>query len=128
MQRTWTRVGAELAGKRLEDSARSIDKPAVLRAIQSIEWREIPKEGRMEAPMMQGEGIKSAIQSLRIPKVSHVAWSNELAPYGFYGIRGHYKDGQAEVYIVHTGCELVPMCSDFEPSSQTQRSNASETN
>lgn len=105
MQRTWTQVG------------KAHNRATVERAITSIEWLEIPKGGTLEAPMMPGEGIKAAIQQLRIPKVSHVAWSSELAPYGFYAIRGHYANGDAEVYIVDMGTHLVPVCSDFHPAA-----------
>ena|SRR5271156_1972938 len=113
MQRTWTKVGEEIYTHTLEDGEERADRGRIERAIEAIQWREIPKVGTLEAPFMPGEGIKAAVKQLRIPKVSHVAWTNRLAPYGFYGIRGHYKNGQAEIFIVDTGCELVPVCSDF---------------
>jgi len=99
-----------------EDGA-NLSRAAVERAIRTIEWREIPKGGSLEAPAMPGLGIKAAIQELRIPKVSHIAWSNQLAPYGFYGIRGHYSNGDAEVYIIDAGDHLTPVCSDFTPKA-----------
>lgn len=119
MKRTWTTVGTQIVGAELEDRESVIDKDTVEQAIGTVNWREIPKDGHLEAPMMPGEGIKAAIQTLRIPKVSHVAWSNELAPYGFYGVRGHYKNGQAEVYMVDTGTSIIPVCSDFHEKQET---------
>jgi hypothetical protein len=113
MARNWTKVGADHS------------RTAVERAILTLEWREIPKEGTLEAPMGPGEGIKAAIRELKIPRVSHVAWSNQMAPYGFYGIRGHYPNGDAEVYIVDEGTHLSPVCSDFHPKGESQERNAS---
>jgi hypothetical protein len=101
MKRTWTTVGKDF------------ERIIVDVAIRHLDWQEIPKGGHLEAPAMPGLGIKAAIRELHIPKVSHVAWSSHLAPYGFYGIRGHYTNGDAEVYIVDLGTHLVPVCSDF---------------
>jgi hypothetical protein len=112
--RTWTKVGTEVVGAPLDEGC-IIDRSAVVRAIGSLEWQEIPKGGKLEAPAMPGLGISAAIKQLRIPKVSHVAWSSELAPYGFYGIRGHYKNGDAEIFIVDMGTHLTPVCTEFTP-------------
>jgi hypothetical protein len=113
MNRTWTETGKK----------EGFDRARVEAAIESINWREIPKGRSVEAPMMPGEGIKAAIQQLRIPKVSHIAWSSELAPYGFYGIRGHYSNGDAEIYIADMGTHLTPLCSDFH-SKESQKEAA----
>jgi hypothetical protein len=118
MQRNWTTVGQKLAGMELEDGVQVIDQAAVVRAIGTVEWQEIPEGGTISVAMMPGEGIKEAIKQLRIPKVSHIAISNELAPFGFYGIRGHYKNGDAEVFLVDTGCSITPVCSDFYPKGE----------
>jgi hypothetical protein len=100
MKRTWTEVGKEYTEKRQEEIALYI---------QEIQWHELPHT----TGMMAGEGIKHCIKELRIPKVTHIAISNEMAPYGLYGIRGHYKNGMAEIYIVDSGCDCTPICSDF---------------
>jgi hypothetical protein len=105
MNRTWTETGKK----------EGFDRTRVEAAIRLMNWREIPKGGSVEVPMMPGDGIKAAIQQLRIPKVSHIAWSSELAPYGFYAIRGHYSNGSAEIYIADMGTHLTPLCSDFHP-------------
>lgn len=64
-------------------------------------------------PMVPGLGIQHAIAELRIPKVSQIAVSSELAPHGFYGIEGNYKNGRARVYIIDMGTHLIPLASDF---------------
>lgn len=110
--RTWTKVGERLIGTALDEGV-IFDRAAIVRAIRSLEWREIPKGGKISAPAMQGLNISAAIQDLKIPRVSHVAWTNELAPYGFYGIRGHYANGDAEIYIMDSGTVLTPVCTDF---------------
>jgi hypothetical protein len=79
-----------------------------------LEWQELFPAGVTMA-MMPGEAIKAAIAELRLPKVSHVATSNEMAPYGLIGIRAHYKNGTANVYLVDEGCQIVVLCSDFYP-------------
>lgn len=110
--RTWTKVGERLIGTALDEGV-IFDRAAIVRAIRSLEWQEIPKGGTLSAPAMQGLNISAAIKDLKIPKVSHVAWTNELAPYGFYGIRGHYANGDAEIYIMDSGTVLTPVCTDF---------------
>lgn len=114
--RTWTKVGQEIVGRELEgweECGVTMTQERVARAIEDIEWREIPKGGTLEAPAMPGMGIQETIKQLRIPKVSHIAWLNQLAPYGLYGVRGHYKNGDAEVYVVDLGTHIVPVCTDF---------------
>lgn len=110
--RTWTKVGERLIGTALDEGV-IFDRAAIVRAINGLKWQEIPKGGTISAPAMQGLNISAAIKDLKIPKVSHVAWSPALAPYGFYGIRGHYANGDAEVYIMDTGTLLTPVCTDF---------------
>lgn len=110
--RTWTKVGERLIGVSLDEGV-IFDRAAVVRAINSLEWCEIPRGGSISAPAMQGLNISAAIKDLKIPRVSHVAWSHELAPYGFYGIRGHYANGDAEIYIMDSGTVLTPVCTDF---------------
>ena len=114
MNRTWTQTG----------NKEGFDRARVEAAIRLLNWQEIPKGGSLEMPMLPGEGIKAAIQQLRIPKVSHVAVSSELAPYGLYGIRGNYSNGQAEIYIADMGTHLTPLCSDFHPKNELNEKEA----
>ena len=100
MKRTWTEVGKVYTeGK----------QDAISRHIDGMEWQEVP----CTVGMAPGEGIKEAIKELRIPKVSHIAISLKMAPLGLYGVRGHYKNGMAQVYMVDSGDVLTPICSDF---------------
>lgn len=101
IKRTWTDVGkGYTTGKHAKIGA----------MFDRMEWQKLP----CTMGMMPGEGIKEAIKQLRIPKVSHVASSHELAPYGLLGITGHYKNGCAKVYLIDTGTEVIPIASDFE--------------
>jgi hypothetical protein len=97
-KRNWTTVGDGV-----------VSRERIERAIASLEWQAIP----VELGAGQGLGIKHAIRELRIPKVSHVATTNMLAPFCFYGIRGHYTNGDADVFIIDRGSDLIPVCSDF---------------
>jgi hypothetical protein len=115
--RTWTKVGEDLVGSPIDDET-ILDRGAVCRAIDRLQWMEIPKEGTLEVAMMPGLGIKESIKELRIPKVSHIAISSALAPYGFYGIRAHYKNGDAEIFLIDVGSNITPVCTDFTPKEK----------
>lgn len=106
MERNWTTTGAAYNGT---DEQRE----RLGRIFDSLQWQEIP----CTLPMMQGEAIKAAIRELRLPKASHVADSHELAPYGLVAIRCHYKNGDAQVYILDEGVRLVVLASDFWPNA-----------
>ena len=101
MRRTWTTVGAEHTGPTARET--------IERIIAGLEWQAVPCD------MAAGPGlaVKGLVQELRLPKVSHVADSHELAPYSFIAIRCHYKDGMAEVFAINTGTHITPLCSDF---------------
>lgn len=110
MKRTWTKTGEKFIGTPIDDGL-LYGRDAVVRAIKKLEWKALPQT----MSMTEGFGIRAAIEQLKIPKPSHVASSHELAPYGFYGIRAHYPKGDAEIFLVDTGTEIVCVCSDFEP-------------
>ena len=116
MNRTWTEVGAPLVGTRLEDGI-ELTQDTVAEIIDHLDWQEA--HPGMDLPAVPGLGIAQCIRELRIPKVSHIAVSNELAPYGLYGIRGHYTNGHADVFVVDRGSDLIPVCSDFYPKETT---------
>jgi hypothetical protein len=97
----WTEVGRE-EWEGVQDRIRA--------AAAAMEWRPLPIE---DAPAMPGLGIMAAIEQLRLPKVSRVAWSSELAPYGLYGIEANYSNGRVQVFIVDRGTDLVPVVSYF---------------
>ena len=110
--RTWTKVGEALVGSPIDEGT-ILGRDMVCRAIDRLQWLEIPKDGTLEVAAMPGLGIKEAIKELKIPKVSHIAISSALAPYGFYGIRAHYKNGDAEIFLVDAGSHITPVCTDF---------------
>ena len=64
-------------------------------------------------PMMPALGIKNAIEELKIPNVSAIAISNELAPFGLYGIEAHYKNVDVRIYIVDEGCSIQTLCVEI---------------
>ena len=103
----WTKVGEPEVGEHRERFAA---------AIAALDWQAVP----CTLGMMPGENIKQVIRAFRIPKVSHVAVSAELAPLGLYGIRGHYKNGTAQVYVLDLGSECVPIASELVASQVAQ--------
>lgn len=111
MERTWTAIG--LGHNETEEQ-----KTKLSAMFERVEWLPVPKAGEepLSLPAMPGLAIKSAIQELRIHKVSHVAHSHEMAPYSLLAIRAHYKNGMAEVYLVDDGVGITPLASDFYPS------------
>jgi hypothetical protein len=107
MRTDWTTVGKEY-------SETDELKARIREAVAAMEWHDLRGTGELSVPMMPGLGIKEAIKQLRIPKVWRVAWSNELAPSGFYGISGRYKNADVDVYLVDEGTHLTPVCMDVE--------------
>jgi hypothetical protein len=110
--RTWTKVGEEIVGSPVDEGT-ILTRAIVERAINNLDWIEIPKGGKLEVAAMPGLNISAAIQQLRVPKVSHIAISSDLAPYGFYGLRAHYKNGDAEIFLVDCGSNVTPVCTEF---------------
>jgi hypothetical protein len=100
-ERYWTTVGRRY-------SKGKSGKAKVTRLAKGLRWQKVP----VELGFLPGENIKQVIRDLKIPKVTHVA-VNGMGPLGFYGIRGHYKDGMAQVYIVDEGSVVVPVLSEF---------------
>ena len=98
----WTKIGEPEVGEQRERFAT---------AIAALEWQPLP----CTLGVMPGENIKQVIRAFHIPKVSHVAVSAELAPLGLYGIRGHYANGTAQVYVLDLGSECVPVASELLP-------------
>jgi hypothetical protein len=107
MKRTWTKVGEEYTQDKHTEITGMIDR---------LKWQSIPCD------MAAGPGlaIKEAIKKFRIPKVTSVACSNEMAPYGLESIEGNYKNGRVRIYLVDDGVSLTPICTDlFEVEKKT---------
>lgn len=110
MQRTWTKIGKEYTEGKHDELGGMFER---------LEWQKLP----CTMAMMPGDAIKAAIKQLSIPKVTHVACSNELAPYGLEGIIGHYRDGEARVYLIDIGTEVIALASDFEPNLRKEENH-----
>ena len=106
LQRDWMQVG-------IDHNGTDEQKTRLAGMFDRLEWQEIG-DGLTMA-MGPGLAIKSAITELRMPKVTDVANSHELAPFGLIGIRAHYKNGRADAYICDEGSRLVVLAVDFYP-------------
>ncbi len=106
MDRNWTKVGEEHTKGKQDQIAKIIER---------MQWQPIP----CEMGIMPGEGIKAAIKQLRIPKVTRVAVSSEMAPYGFLGIEGNYTNGRARICLVDEGIGVTPIVTDLYPNMIT---------
>jgi hypothetical protein len=73
---------------------------------ETIEWQELP----CKMSFAGGFAIKQIIKEQRIPNVSHVAESHQMAPYGLIGIRASYKNADVEIFAVDEGVSLSPIC------------------
>lgn len=77
--------------------------------IDRVEWQDV-KPG-LTLPMMPGELINEIIKQFKMPKVSHVCYAPDLAPYGLVGIRSHYKNADVDFFAVDEGHESVSLCA-----------------
>lgn len=113
--RTWLEIGKKHTGK--DSKRQKIDQ-----AIEELDWMQVP--GKNDPPlrvgMMPGENIKEIIQQLRMPNVSAVAISSELAPCGLYGIEANYVNGRARLYVLDEGHACTPLASDFWPKEESR--------
>jgi len=108
-----TRIDWTERGKLHGHSETEEQRELIMAAMQRMDWLEIPTDGsRLQVAMMPGLGINEAIKQLRLPKVSHIAISHELAPYGFYGIRAHYSNADVDVFLVDRGSDMFPVCME----------------
>jgi hypothetical protein len=122
-QQNWTKTGEEFIGKPVDPAewpGLILARDMVVKAIENLKWEEVPNTG-LEMDIGSAMAIEAAIRDYKIPRVSHVATSNDLAPWGFYGIRGHYTNGVAEIYIMDMGSQLATVRSDFTPNEGDQK-------
>lgn len=114
MQRIWTDIGARYTqAAELELDRGSVKNPRAVieQAIEAMRWTPWPTE----LPMFSGTAIRAAIQRLELRGPSRVGISQELAPYALYGIETHIGTGNAVVYLLDTGSDLVPVAWDVTP-------------
>ena len=117
----------------------------IINAAACMNWQKIPEEGELELPMMQGDALNAIVREYRIPRVSHIAHSPALAPYGFVAARGHYLDKEAsdaascrltgpkriyhavDVFAVDTGTAVMALCAMvYAPEEEPERPNTQE--
>lgn len=108
MERNWTEVGAEY-------NSTPEQRVKLSRIFEALDWKDIPPAG-MDMAMMPAMALDAAIKELNLPKVSAVATSNELAPFGLVAARAKYKNGIVEVYLLDEGSKIVVLASDFYPN------------
>lgn len=99
-QRNWTTVGRDETDGRRERIGAIFDR---------MEWRTPP----CDLPWGEAITIDEIIAELKLPCVSAVAISNELAPFGLLGIEANFTNGRARAYLLDKGSEAVVLCSDF---------------
>lgn len=113
MERTWTTV----AERNVE---RVGGRDAIEAKIAGLDWRDAKADGTVGA--FQGAAINACIAELGLPRVSAYAVDAFEIPGdadhdgfypGFYGIECTYANGRARVYVLDTGTEVTPVCSDF---------------
>lgn len=84
----------------------------IIEILSKMEWQEL-EEG-MSLPMSPGLGIEFLIKEFKIPRVSHIAISNEMTPFGLYGIYGHYRNADVKLYFVDEGSHISSLCQEVE--------------
>ncbi len=102
--RHWTDIGnpsVELLG----------GQPRISEAIDRIAWHPV----RTPAPFSQGYAIRAAIQHFRMRRVIQWGDANALAPYGLLGIEATYQNGRVRLYLLDSGSDAVPLCTDVFP-------------
>jgi len=99
----WFNCSKEFQGKTPADKAR------IKAIVDRAEWVEIG--AGLDLPMMPGLGIEAAIKEHKIPKVKRVSYAtHDLAPYGLYGIEGHYKNARVLLFFVDAGTFISTLC------------------
>lgn len=119
----WTKVGYPLVPHEARDKLLAITE-SIDRATEALPggfecWLKL-SDKPLSLSFMAGEGIKSTIKEFKIPRVSAVAVSVESAPYGLYGIRGHYDHGcqRVEHWVMDTGDGITPILSKVYPKDE----------
>jgi hypothetical protein len=113
LPRNWTTAGERLIGHPLDDT-HIFTRDMVGRAIDRLEWIEIPKSGKIPWPgFSEGYAISAAIRDFGLNRATHIATSRELAPYGFFAVRNIYPNGTAEIFVMDSGTSLTVVCTDF---------------
>lgn len=102
MQINWSNIGKDYNGTDQQ-------KADIQRAIDRLEWLPIPVKN---LPFSQGKAIAIAIDELRLPNVSHLAYSHDIDKGSFLGIKCNYRAGPVYVYFLDIGTEAVVLRHD----------------
>lgn len=105
----WTKKGEKHIGKRLEDGI--LDRDTIIRAIKRFDMK--PFVNGMQLPAMPGMGIKKIVEDMMWGSDNMLLYgiSNELAPYGFYGLTYRYKDVDATSFWIDCGLAVTCVMS-----------------
>ena len=76
------------------------------------EWQDM--EQNKSLAFSQGFAVNEAVRQFKIPKVSHVAQYGMICGHGLIGIRAHYKNGMAQIYLADNGTACIPVAVDFQ--------------
>lgn len=87
----------------------SIDRSIAV--AESEDWQDLTVDKSM--PFSQGYAINSAIEQMRIPKVTSAYFFGTIGEHGFYGLQAEYKNGTARIYMADNGCDCVVVAIDF---------------
>jgi hypothetical protein len=103
----WFKIGREFY------DGKPMEKARIKTTAKEIDWLQVPPRNAppLNLPMMAGMGINEVIKNFKIPKVSAVAVTNELAPFVFYGVRGCYQGEVVELFFIDSGTHLTPVCA-----------------
>lgn len=109
----WTSYGEEYA-----DSQKK--KDAVLAEAHRAEWRALPGDGTLSAPMSQGMAIQAILDD-KIARPLAVSWNGVLENrYCLIGARYQFADRVVNSYWLDTGtsisCLLTERVEDVQPS------------
>jgi len=74
---------------------------------RGVDWIKPP----CTMPFMPGECISTLIAEFKIPNVSHVCYSHELAPFSLVGIRARYKNADVDFFAVDEGSHVSSLCA-----------------
>jgi len=110
-RRDWTQIGRayyEPATAEGIEGEGAATREKVAAALDAMDWQPVP----CEVAFMPGEAIKAMVRECRIPRVSHVAISHDLAPCGLVAVFGHYKNADVKVYAVDKGTSTVILAMD----------------
>lgn len=102
----WTKAG--------EPDVPEDGRASFLALCESIEWRAVP----CDLPAMPGEACRAMRDELRLPRVTHVAYRPDPAPYGIVACRAHWTNGSGEVYALDKGGSVVVVVSMLERSEE----------